>query len=510
MTMTQLPLRVEPRRLAFALSGLLVLPGAVASAGQPPALSPATAASAPLAPAPAPVAQTSPTASTPLAQAPATAPPLPPPDLGPPAGSRPTPPATNPANTTAPSEMPTFSASPNSSGQGAPEAPAPAYPVWQVPTFSSDPIGALSNAADLTLKMYGDTGFAVRNNDYQPWPTGTANPNVYQQGVWNSFFAPRLDLFGAADVARLTFLTEVMFEAENNQIGVDVERLQISYLFTNWLRVRAGRTHVAWGYYNDTYHHGNLFELTTSRPYSVNFEDSLGIILSHNVGIGLDGTFDLGSASQFRYDVDVGNGRAADITAVPLQFANKNQKSVNVRLRWIVLDGLILGINGLRDVVPSLSEGTVTRPVTEELIGGAHVVYMENHAHVDIEGFAMRHNPTGAPSTNIYGGFAELGYAVGPVTPYVRGEYMRFPAAGDIIYQYSADSPQGILLGAASVYSGVRNFTDLRVGVKWLAFPQLALKLEGERLGLSAGDLILGPASQSQEIATVKAAFGFW
>src|SRR5262249_51804832 len=150
---------------------------------------------------------------------------------------------------------------------------------------------------------------------------GNANANVYTPGVWNAFFAPRIDLFGAADVGRLSFLTEIMFEAENNEIGVDVERLQINYLFANWLRVRAGRTHVAWGYYNDTYHHGNLFELTTARPYSVNFEDSLGIVMAHNVGIGVDGTFDLGNAGSIRYDAEVGNGRAADVTAVAVQVA---------------------------------------------------------------------------------------------------------------------------------------------------------------------------------------------
>lgn len=477
--MIHVPLHTGLRRLLSALWGILALSSAVASAAPPAAPSFSGSGASP----------------------------PPPPDAVPPASLTSTTKGSAAAGPAAPS--------PNSSQENPPAAPATeataTFPVWQVPTFSSDPLGALSNATDLTLKMYGDTGFAVRNNDYQPWPTGTSNPNVYAPGVWNSFFAPRLDLFGAADVAKLTFLTEVMFEAENNQIGIDVERLQISYLFANWLRVRAGRSHVAWGYYNDTYHHGNLFELTTSRPYSVNFEDSLGIILTHNVGAGIDGTFDVGSGGSIRYDAEVGNGRAADITAVDMQFAQKNQKAVNARLRWIFPDGLIVGVNGLRDVVPALgAAGAPTRPVTEELIGGGHVVYMENHVHLDIEGFAMRHNPTGAPSTNIFGGFAELGYALGTVTPYVRAEYMRFPATGDIVYQYTAASAEGVVVGAASIYAGVRDFSDLRVGIKWLAMPQLALKLEGERLGRGTGGPVIASASQSQEIATAKAAFGFW
>jgi hypothetical protein len=401
------------------------------------------------------------------------------------------------------------SAPADSSPTSAPASPPPSPPTdnWSAGSFPSDPLGAAASAMDLTLKMYGDSGFAMRNHADQPWPTSTANANVYRPGVWNSFFAPRLDLFGSSDVAKLSFLTEAMFEAQNNQIAVDLERVQISYLFANWLRVRAGRTHLAWGYYNDSYHHGNFFELTTSRPYSVNFEDSFGIILSHNVGVGIDGTFELGSLGAVRYDAEVGNGRAADVTSVALQFADKNEKVVNVRIRWLPLDGLIVGVNGMRDVVPSLAASgsptpapTPDRPETEELVLGAHLVYTEHHLLLDVEGFAMRHNPTGAPSTNLYGGFAEVGYAIGAVTPYVRGEAIRFPSGGDLVYQWAPDSAQGILAGTGSVYFGARDFSDFRAGVKWVPVPQLALKLEGDRVARG---------TQDQEIATVKAAFGF-
>ncbi len=385
----------------------------------------------------------------------------------------------------------------------APSGPARVDEFGATPSFASDPFGAIAGASDLTLKVYGDTGFTIRNNAYLPWTTATSNADVYAPGVWNSFSAPRFDLFASADVGKLSFLSETMFEANDNNFTVDIERMQIAYLFENWLRIRAGRSHLAWGYYNDTYHHGNLFELTTSRPFSVNFEDSFGIVQSHNVGVGIDGTFDIGAAGLVRYDADVGNGRAPDVTSVALQFATKNEKAVNVRLRWMPIDGLILGINGMRDVVPPLPSpvpNEAGRPSTEELVAGAHVVYTENHFLVDTEVFAMRHNPIGADSTDIYGGFAEIGYSLGAFTPYVRPEYLRFPAGGDIIYQYSADSAQGALVGGGSIYSGSRDFTDVRLGVKWTPIPQLALKLEVERLARGMKD---------QEIATAKAAFGF-
>ncbi len=347
-------------------------------------------------------------------------------------------------------------------------AQAQESPAEPAPTF--EPAPAPSSEVSLSMKIYGDTGYLIRNNTDQ-LPSG---PNVYSPGAWNSFSSPHLDLFSTADWDKLSFLSEIMFEADNNEIAVDVERLQIAYLFSNWLRLKAGRSHTAFGYYNDTYHHGNIFELTTARPYSVQFEDGGGLIVAHNVGIGLDGTFDA-----------------------------EAEKLVNVRLRWLLpVDGLIVGLNGMRDVVPGLAAPSATQPGranAEELVGGAHIVYNEHHAHIDIEGFVIRHNTDGQSSTNIVGGFAELGYTIGAFTPYFRPEYVRFPSQGDPVYQYGEDSAQGQLSGP-SAFDGIRDFTDLRVGVKWLPLPQLALKLEGERLGHN---------SQNQEIATVKAAFGF-
>ncbi len=416
--------------------------------------------------------------SPPPTPAPAPPPPAPlPPSLAP-----------APAASAAPAPAPT------------PEPAAPATPA-PPPTFASDPFGAVA-AADLTLKLYGDTGMAVRDNANQPWQTYTSNANVYSPGVNVAFFAPRLDLFGSANIDKLSFLTEIMFEGISNSIGVDVERVQVSWLFGDWLRLTAGRKHLAWGYYNDTYHHGNIFELTTSRPYSVDFEDSLGIVMSHLIGVSADGTFNVGKG-QVRYDIEAGNPRSADITAVSVQYAESTAPTVNARLRWMPLDGLILGVNGMRDLIPSLASsamGGPTRPVTEELVAGAHAVYTEHHFLIDTEAFAMRHNPDGGTSTNIEGVFSEIGYTIGAFTPYVRPEYMRFPASRDIIFQYLAGEAEGQIVGANSVYAGVQNFFDLRVGVKWLVIPQLALKLEVDRLGRDG---------QHMEYATAKAAFGF-
>lgn len=324
------------------------------------------------------------------------------------------------------------------------------------------------------MKVYGDTLFQLRNHE----------------PVNNTFAAAHLDLFVTADLERLSFLSEVFFEADGNEMAVDIERLQVSYLVNNWLRLRAGRTHTAYGYYNDTYHHGNLFELTTARPFTAQFEDNGGLLTAHLVGVGIDGTFETGIGA-LRYDLEVGNGRLADTTAVAVLSADKNQKLVNLRLRLVLDNGFTIGINGLMDKVPVLraDDGSVERPSLQEKIAGVHLVYMENGVHALVEGSLIHHEPGSGPSTNTMSVFGELGYAIGYVTPYVRYEWIHFPRSGDPLYQE-----------ASSFYADTQTLTDLRIGLNYRPMQALALKLEGERLGR---------AGYHQELLTAKAAFGF-
>ena len=360
---------------------------------------------------------------------------------------------------------------PNSAAATPNAVPPPAPEPFPPPAFD----GAGADESGINLKIYGDTQFRVQNH----------------ASVHDSFAAAHIDLFPTADVGKLSFLSEVFFEAgESNEFSVDIERLQISYLVANWLRVRAGRTHTAFGYYNDTYHHGNLFELTTGRPYAVNFEDEGGLIGAHLVGVGIDGTFET-SAGSFRYDLEAGNGRLSDLTAVAVDQAEKDDKLVNLRLRWLPIDGLTLGINGLHDEFPSAAASATdpARPKIDELIGGAHAVYMEHDVHILVETYLIAHKVSGGRTRKTNGGFAELGYSIGEVTPYTRLEYVSFPKLGDLVFQEPS-----------SPYVGTQKIFDARLGIRFQPMPQLALKLEGQRVAFD---------SSHQESATVKAAFGF-
>jgi hypothetical protein len=362
---------------------------------------------------------------------------------------------------------------------GAAEAPVAAEPGGAGTAAVTSSFEAIEppESAGVALKVYGDTLFQYSRRD----------------PVKTTFEAAHIDLFLSADVGRLSFLSEVFFEGrDDNEIAVDVERLQFSYLFNNWLRVRAGRSHTAFGYYNDTFHHGNFFELTTERPFAVQFEDEGGLLPAHLVGVGIDGTFDAGSVGSFRYDLETGNGRLSDVQAVAITKAGKSAKLLNLRLRWLTpIDGFVLGVNGLHDVVPALA-ATATDPgraqVSENIVG-AHALYNEYGVDFLAEGYLIHHARAGAPGFDTLGGFVELGYTLAAFTPYIRPEFIHFPRDADPVFQ-----------GPGALWAGTRDLFDLRLGVRWSALPELVLKLEGERRARDGSD---------DELFTTKAAFGF-
>lgn len=335
----------------------------------------------------------------------------------------------------------------------------------------------------MDLKFYGDTSFGVRNHS----------------DVSNGFTASRLDLFPTASLDRVSFLAELMAEAgEDNEIAIDLERVQVAYLFSNWLRVRAGRMHTAFGFYNDAYHHGRFFEMTTGRPQLVDFEDEGGLLVAHLVGVALDGQVALGGAGDLHYDLETGNGRGRVVGEVAVFQARKSGKMVNLRLRFLpnALEGLMIGGNIAIDQIPRAADPTLTDPTPagiphdmREIVAGAHVVYQQHHVHLIAEGAAILHDEeVTSASYRHLGGFVEGGYSIGDFTPYARYEHIKFDSVLDPFYQ------TGPLAGLSSYRAG-------RIGVKWVATENIALKLEGETTATS-----VGPSIQA---AMVQCAFGF-
>ena len=297
-----------------------------------------------------------------------------------------------------------------------------------------------------------------------------------------------------------------MFEGINNSIGVDVERVQVSWLFGDWLRVTAGRKHMAWGYYNDTYHHGNIFELTTSRPYSVDFEDSLGIVMSHLIGFSASTARSGSDRPYLRYDVEAGNPRSADITAVSVQYAQSTARH-RQRAPPAHADRRPDPRRQRRCATSSrrslrLRQGRPTRPVDR----GAR---RRRACRLHRAPPPLRHRGVrdAAQPGRAWRRRASTARFASSATRSARSprtcarSTSGFPASNDIIFQYLAgERARGKIVGANSVYAGIQDFFDLRVGVKWMVMPQLAIKLEADRLGRDGQHMEYGTAQGSVRV----------
>jgi len=279
-----------------------------------------------------------------------------------------------------------------------------------------------------------------------------------------------------------------MFEVgDNNEFGVDIERVEVAYIFADWFRVRAGRFHTAIGYYNDAYHHGRYFQTTVDRPEMVRFEDEGGLIPAHSVGLHVDGRLMLGGVGSLRYDADLANGRGSTPAEVTNLTDPNNGKMVNFRLRLEprIPDGLIVGANVLVDSIDARPDPMLPATVfVREMMLGAHIAYLENNIHFIAEYLRVSHKYTGITGIT-QAGFVEAGYAIRAFTPYARGEMVKFP---DSLFTDPFFS-QNVLGIRGSSKTGL-------AGLRFTASDYIALKLEGGYTKLDAGGSIRTGAVQ--------------
>lgn len=348
-------------------------------------------------------------------------------------------------------------------------------------------LGSFVARAQLAVNTYGDIGYQVDHTT-----TDATNATT----TTNAFSSPRLELFLSETQGRLSFLAETMFEVGDlNGFGVDIERVEVAYLFSDYFRLRAGRFHTAIGYYNDAYHHGRYFQTTVDRPEMVRFEDEGGIIPAHSVGLHADGRIPLGRVGSLRYDVDLANGRGN----IPDQVTNltdtNNGKAYNLRLRIepAFLDGLIVGGNIYLDTINALADPAAppdTAVRIDEVILGAHAVYLEKNVHFIAEYLHVSHkvSATGYAGTT-QAGFVEVGYSFGRLTPYYRFQRVSFPdVAGDPFYS------QNVLAPGGSFYAHV-------AGARFGVSDFIAVKLEGGYTSLDSGS--------NTKTGAVQCAFAF-
>lgn len=193
-----------------------------------------------------------------------------------------------------------------------------------------------------------------------------------------------------------------------------------------------------------------------------------GLLPGFSVGIHADGRLRIGDAFALHYDLEVANTRGLAPDATQSLFDLQNEKSVIARLRFEPggnLDGLIVGANFVQNWVPAnpaVGYGKMT-----ERMYGAHVVYLEHNIHFISELLWVQHRDTVIDHLyEEYGVFAEAGYYVKNVLPFIRYERLHFQDPDhDPFYQELSEE--------------IGSFDGVTAGLKWSFDAHLAGKIAG-------------------------------
>ena len=250
-----------------------------------------------------------------------------------------------------------------------------------------------------------------------------------ESGTANSFSIGQFNLFITSKLTdKLSVLAEVVVEADlGNKVGIDLERLLLRWVSSDFLSVSAGRYHTAIGWYNTAYHHSAWMQTAIGRPLLFAFEDDGGFLPIHDVGLSLGGRIPSGSFG-LRYIFEVGNGAASrSIDDEPVQNVvdENNGKAVNVGLlaRPAGLPGFESGISVYHDTLAP--EGG---PKIGESIIAGHAVYQASGVEWLNEVVYVRNaTADGGPVFDTVGFYTQASKQFGAWRPYLRYQYVNAP-----------------------------------------------------------------------------------
>jgi hypothetical protein len=249
----------------------------------------------------------------------------------------------------------------------------------------------------------------------------------------------------------LVYLGEVNLQVErgeSTEFEFDVERMYFRKSITTWFNVQAGLFFTPIGYFNRNLYSRAWMMVSAQVPDL--FEEELGLIPTHTVGIQIDGSFELPGNHRLEYAVSAGNGRSIDPSANVYARDDHPWRSATAMVEW-VLPGehkdLRFGLSGWHDVIATYQIGemgetrSIADPTTPALrlreLGGAfHGVYRGKRFNAMLEAVAQRHHaisgmvaPGDDPST-LVGMIAELSLNLGEEgrwKPYVRYDRVAVP-----------------------------------------------------------------------------------
>jgi hypothetical protein len=150
---------------------------------------------------------------------------------------------------------------------------------------------ATHRSDDTGLPMHGFADIGIGNhNPFHPDEEGTFLNNL------DFYLTPRIG-------GRFLALFELNFEVDSTgTVGVDIERGQLGYQFSDAATLWVGRFHTPFGFVNTALHHGVWINDALRRPGFLMFEDQGGFLPSHTVGAWLTGA-ERGDGGKILYDV---------------------------------------------------------------------------------------------------------------------------------------------------------------------------------------------------------------
>ena len=128
-------------------------------------------------------------------------------------------------------------------------------------------------------------------------------------------FLESLDLFYAKQYNnKSSMLVEFVAENSKDAQSAEIERINVGYQFSPWLKGAVGRFHTPIGRWNREMHHGRILHDTAERPFFLAFHESTeleGIMPVHVPGLMFTGNFE-SPENNLSYEFLVGSSQQID------------------------------------------------------------------------------------------------------------------------------------------------------------------------------------------------------
>jgi hypothetical protein len=261
-------------------------------------------------------------------------------------------------------------------------------------------------------------------------------------------------------------LFELSVEVDSaGNVGVDIERGQIGYQFSDAATVWVGRFHTPFGYVNTAFHHGVWLNDALRRPAFLMFEDQGGVMPSHTVGAWLTGAA-RGEGGKILYDMFAGNGQKIIGGKIDMRSGgNEHGKPIyggRMGYQWTAgpVEGLMVGMNAFDS---KIADDLTPEDLTELRVAGVYGLYDTDSWEIISEAYWFDnidvYQGEGTHHSTAY--FVQAGYRLPYAIPYVRYERTRL----DQTDQYFAQQTSG-----GSYYrtaAGVRRDLNPKVAIKF-------------------------------------------